>query len=733
MQRPPHRPALHRPARPWVGILRLALSVTAGLVCIASIANSASAQGPTNELAEVEVDWSAIGFSKARVREQLAIERTYVDSIPKGSFEKHLLALTKEPHVAGTEANERVAEYIKRTMSDAGLEVQTYPYDIYMPRAETATNSVEIVRPKREPLNQQEDIFDLDAFTEHPANGPGWNAYSASGDVTGEVVYANYGRREDYQRLAKLKVDLTGKIVLARYGGNFRGYKAKYAEEAGAAGLLIFSDPADGGYTQGLVYPEGKNLNDSTVQRGSILTLDWTGDPLTPFEPAWPQDHPSETVVRKDPSTVGLPKIPVTPLPHASAKRILEQMTGAAAPRDWQGGLPLPYRLIGGDHLQVRVRVHQDRELTRVANVVGSVRGSRYPEEWIILGSHFDAWGFGALDPNGGTAMLLSLAEALGELVRKGQRPLRSILIAHWDAEEFGILGSAEWVEQMRSELDAKAVAYINADGAVTGSTFSVSAAPALKGLLRETAKAVLHPAGGTIHSNWVGAEGNSAEPFSDLGGGSDHVGFASHIGIPSAMIGFSGSAPVYHSVYDTFTWFARFADPTWQLGPALTELDGLVALRLANADLLPFDFESFAEDSSRHLAVTERLAGTSFRHARIQLRALLNASARLAKVRRRALESSTAAGRSFAAANTELIRVERLFVVEEGLPFGAWYRSLFASPDPTSGYAPWMYPGLRWAAEQNSIELLEEWEAVYADALNEVAQAADRIAQHLR
>lgn len=700
------------------------------------IANTASRKPVTGQadIAEPElVDWSVIGFATGRVKAQLEIERVFALNISSSRFQAHLAALTREPHVAGTEANRKVAEYLKRTMTAAGLEVQSYPYDLYMPRADSATSRVEIVRPKRELLNQQEDIYDQDPFSSHPANRPGWNAYSGNGDVTGEVVYVNYGRREDFQHLATSGVDLTGRVALARYGGNFRGYKAKYAEEAGAAALLIFSDPADGGYTQGLVYPEGKNLNDSTVQRGSILTLEWTGDPLTPFEPAWATDHPSETAERLDPKTVALPRIPVTPLPHSSAERILAQMTGVAAPRDWQGGLPLPYRLTGGAHLHVRVQAHQDRELLRVANIVGTVRGSKYPEEWILLGSHYDAWGFGALDPNGGTAMLLTLAEALGDLVQAGKRPLRSILIAHWDAEEFGILGSAEWVEQMRTELTAKAVAYINADGAITGSNFSVSSAPALKAFLRETSKSVPHPDGGTIHSHWVGVDGSSAEPFGDLGGGSDHVGFASHIGIPSAMIGFSGSAPVYHSAYDTYSWFERYADPEWKLGPALAHLDGLVALRLANADLIPFDFESFAEDSSRHLAVTERLAGTSFRNARVKLGRLLGSASRLNKVRRRALESATAEGRDFRSPNAALLQAERQFVVERGLPFGAWYRSLFASPDPTSGYAPWMFPGLRWAAEQRDQDLLEEWEQIYADALNKMGKTADRIAQLLR
>ena len=684
----------------------------------------------TSASAQEEVDWSAIGFAATEVDRQLEVEGMFRSAIPKDRFRAHLQALTKEPHVAGSAANRRVADYLVKTMSEAGLEVQRYPYDAYLPLADEATSRVEIVRPRRELLNQQEDIYEEDRFSGHEALGPGWNAFSGTGDTIGEVVYANYGRREDFEHLRRLGVEVAGKIVIARYGGNFRGYKAKFAEEAGAVGLLIYSDPADGGYTQGLEYPEGRHLNDSTVQRGSILALSWRGDALTPFEPALPRDSGS-TVRRKDPSEVALPGIPVTPLPHRSAERILSQMTGASVPRDWQGGLALPYRIEGGSELTVRVRVHQPKDLVRIENVVGTLRGRELPEEWIVFGSHYDAWGYGALDPNGGTAMLLTLAEALGELARKGQRPRRSILIAHWDAEEFGIIGSGEWVEQMSRELDAKAVAYINADGAVTGPQFSAAASPSLKALIRETTKSLTLADGSSIHSKWAGLDGG--EPFGDLGGGSDHVGFYCHLGIPSAMVGFSGPAPVYHSNYDNLAWFERFADPDWTVGTTLTELDGILALRLANADLLPYDFASLAEDASRHLAVTERISGRSLRRARVRLAKLVNSADRLEKVRRRALVSATATDRSFAEANAELLRVERLLLREEGMPFGEWYRSLFASPDPFSGYAPWMFPGLRWAVEEGTEEALEQWQDVYAEALQQLSSAADRIAQALR
>ena len=434
------------------------------------------------------------GYRPATATAQLEIEARFLELPQSESFRRHLERLTRDPHPAGSTANRELAEYIAGVMDAAGFDVERHAYDAYLPRLYPDID-VALVTPIRLPLNNQEYILPEDPFSSHPDLTPGWNAYSGSGDVTAQVVYINYGRREDFDRLAELGVSLEGRIAVARYGGNFRGYKAKYAQEAGAIGLLIFSDPADGGYASGPVYPEGKHWSESTVQRGSLKTLPYAGDPLTPFEPALT----SGRVRRLDPEDVALPRIPVTPLPYGSASEILRRMQGEPVPSGWQGGLPFTYRLTGGPELTVRVRVEQPRELVEIVDVVGTLPGADYPDEWVILGSHYDAWTFGAVDPNGGTAMLLTLAEALGQLAREGLRPRRSILIGHWDAEEYGIIGSVEYVEQFRAELTRGGVAYMNADVSVSGPNPGASASPSLKALLVAAAGAVPYP--GADHS----------------------------------------------------------------------------------------------------------------------------------------------------------------------------------------------------------------------------------------
>ncbi len=409
------------------------------------------------------------------------------------TFKEHLRQLTKEPHLAGSPANKRVADYMEQAMQKAGFTVERPPYDIYMPTS-AGQVELEIVMPTRMPLNTKENILEEEPFSADPNAKHGWNSYSGNGDQTAEVVYANYGTKEDFEQLAKLGISVKGKIVLARYGGNFRGYKAKFAEAAGAVGLIIFTDPKDSGFTRGLVYPEGKMFSASTIQRGSLLTLDYTGDPLTPFEPALPVDG-SRQVKRLKPEEVeGFHTIPVTPVGYGAASEILSRMAGKPVPESWQGGLPFTYRLDGGPKLKVRLHVEQPKGLVRVENVIGTLTGSTFPDEWIILGSHYDAWEFGASDPNSGTAMLLTLADALGELAKKGYRPRRTIKIAHWDAEEHGILGSTEWVEQYRAELDQKGVAYFNADGACSGLSFGGAASPSLKSLLIDATRVVPYP-----------------------------------------------------------------------------------------------------------------------------------------------------------------------------------------------------------------------------------------------
>ena len=537
------------------------------------------------------------GFTASDWKNQLATEEVFTSLIDDTRFKIHLKELTKKPHVAGSKANNDVIDYIAKSMNNAGLAVKKYPYDIYMSKA-PGESYLEIVQPKRQPLSMKEDIVEGDPFSEDEDLWKGWNAYSGSGEVTAEVVYANYGRKEDFEKLKEMGVDVSGKIVIARYGGNFRGYKAKFAEAAGAAGLIIYTDPIDSGYFKGLVYPEGPYYSESTIQRGSLLTEDFTGDPLTPYEPALPLDGEIK-IKRKKPEDAQLHSIPVTPIGYGAAKEILAQMNGDVVPSGWQGGLPFTYRLQGGSALKVFLKVEQPREFVRVHNVIGTVKGSVYPDEWIILGCHLDAWGFGATDPNSGTAMLLSLSETLGKLVNEGKGPKRSILIGHWDAEEHGVIGSAEWVEEMRDELNAKAVAYMNFDGGVSGKRFGASSSPSLKELVLASAKQVDYPYSDlSLYDQWRGAK--EAPSIGNLGGGSDHIGFYMHVGVPS-MSGGAGGTTVYHSNYDSFRYYERYVDPEFQMGPTIENFAGIMSLRLANATLIPYDLNRYPNDLKMH------------------------------------------------------------------------------------------------------------------------------------
>jgi N-acetylated-alpha-linked acidic dipeptidase len=669
------------------------------------------------------------GFTPSHTEQQRACEAQLADQPQPTTFRRHLKELTDEPHPAGTPANDRVRAYIDSVMTAAGLSTADYPYDLYMPAPESAHNTkVALVTPVRKPLNRREYIHDADQFSAHPNLRPAWNAYSGSGDVTREVVYANYGRKKDFERLDSMGVTLDGKIVIARYGGNFRGFKAKYAEEYGAAGLLMYTDPADGGYTDGIPYPEGRYLSESMIQRGSVLTP-LGGDPLTPNGPSLPVGTETD-VDRLDPGEADLPEIPVAPLPYGSAQEILSRMTGEAVPNGWQGGLPFAYRITGGPNLAVRLKVDQPKSLTRATNVIGRLRGTEHPDQWIIIGSHFDAWTFGATDPNSGTAMLLTLAEALGTLARNGCRPDRSILIAHWDAEEYGILGSTEWVEQLEDSLQAGAVAYINADGAVSGSNFGGAAAPSLKGPLLDAAEAVPYPGGDSDTASvydHLADRTDDGSLLGNLGGGSDHVGFYTYAGVPSGSVGFSGNTPVYHSGYDNFAWYKRFADTSFVHGPALAQVDGTLALRLANADVLPYDVPRYAEDLRSHvesLAETAQTHGMdpSFDPLTKAIDTLDQATEAFVEARNARLADGTPP--NAAAVNETLLSLEQAFLHAAGMSFGNQYRSLYASPNPFNGYASWMLPGLRHPIETGApADMIERWTAVYRDAIETLTE----------
>jgi len=682
---------------------------------------SAVTVAPAQQSVEVQ---APVGFAAITAAKQAYCEALFLDLPSSDSFREHLRIITANPHPAGSAAQVEVGHYIGRVMKAAGFTVREHHYDVYLPQL---TDDVEahIVTPVAMPLSNREAALAEDRFSAHPDLLNGWNAFSGSGDVTGEVVYANFGRREDYEALDEMGISLAGKVVVARYGGNFRGFKVLFAEQRGAAGVIMFNDaPAE----EVDAYPEGPMLNGDIIQRGSVLTLDWTGDPLTPFVPALPVDGDVQ-VERLDPDEVGLHTIPVLPLGYNAAAEILSRMTGEAAPEDWQGGLDLTYRIIGGDDLTVRVRVNQPKALTRAINVVGTLEGAEFPDEWFILGSHYDPWGFGAVDPNGGTSMLLTLAEALGELADQGCRPRRSIMIAHWDAEEYGVIGSTEWVEEFLPELTSGALAYINADSAVSGPKFSSSASPSLKQPILDAIRDVSYAGEDRSIYEWWAAQAEDGVPkMGNLGGGSDHIAFYNHAGIPSASMGSGGRSGVYHSNYDNFAWYERFGDSEWVFGPMIARADGLLALRFANADVLPYDVERYAVDTRTHVDTLIEVAEK--RGVEVNLTRLVEATADLdeaAAALQQARADRVAAGPIAAAEatriNAALIGLEKAWLDDRGLQDRPWSRSLYVSPDPFSGYASWMLPGIRYEIETDNPAEVPEWETRYVEAIGRLAE----------
>jgi N-acetylated-alpha-linked acidic dipeptidase len=663
------------------------------------------------------------GFSQKEARSQRAFEKKFLESTDFSRFKTHLQAISSEPHVVGSAANERVKAYLEKVMHDAGWDIQAYPYDVYLPK-DPGVSYVEIVSPRRIPLNQQEDILPENPYSSHPDLKKGWNAYSGSGDATGEVVYANYGTKADFEKLKALGISVKGKIVLARYGGNFRGYKAKFAEQYGAVGVLIYTDPGDSGYAKGLVFPEGIYYSESSVQRGSLMTEDFTGDPLTPFEPALPLDGKKQ-VKRLDPSETQLPTIPVTSIPYGSAKSIFAEMKGQPVPAGWQGGLPYTYRIEGGEGLKVRVKVEQQRDFVRINNVVGTLIGSEFPDEWIILGCHYDAWSFGATDPNSGTSMLLALSESLGKLVQAGHRPKRSILIAHWDGEEHGVIGSTEWVEQFRDELSTKAVAYMNFDAGVSGKAVRGSSSPTLKHLMADAGKEVTLPdTDETIFKNWAGS--NEEPTMGNLGGGSDHIAFYMHLGIPS-LSGGAGGPTLYHTNYDDLYFYEKFADPSFRMGGVVEQWVGIMALRLANATVIPYQVTRYAKDLNTHFQAAEKQIKTyypdhtGFSKVSVALKNLESTGNELDKLLQNKLASNTLSGKAVKAVNQSLMALEKSFIVNEGMPFGTWYKSLYASTDPFSGYASWVLPAIQYDIERKNADNLKALDDTYAAAIRQL------------
>ncbi|MFG0276037.1 MAG: M28 family peptidase [Phycisphaerales bacterium] len=656
-----------------------------------------------------------------------ALERAVVEAPDAARLRAWHDMTASEPHLAGTPGDERIVDALVDAFTEMGLEVEKRPFWALLPRPVSA--SLSIVAPEQFDLPIAETPIDADPDTLAEDLPFGWNAYSATGTAEGEVVFANYGRKEDFERLAELGVPVEGRIVVARFGGNFRGYKAYYAQQAGAAGLVIYTDPIDSGYVRGLMWPEGVWANGSKIQRGSILTLPWQGDPLTPFIEA------TEDAERIDIADAPLPTIPVQPVGWDAAQEILGRMTGRPVEdREWQGGLPFTYRLEGGADLRVRVSVEQTREIVESWNVTATLPGAAHPEQKVFVGCHHDAWVYGAKDPACGLIVVLEAARAFAEAAQHGQRPDRSIVFCAWGAEEFGIIGSSEWVEGHVDALRTGAVAYINLDAAAGGPRFGASASPSLKPLIEQAAQSITNEA--FVHGAdapealadaWFGAA--ERPRFGNLGGGSDHVGFYCHAGVPSAGLGMRGApGDSYHSTYDTLAHYRRSVGEDYGAALTLTRITNLVLARLAADPLVPLHAGDYARDLVRHLdAMRPRAAelGVS-----IDDGALRDAASRLemrADETHRALADAVADGRlagaRLDAVNNALRSMEQVWLAEAGLPERPWFRNLFASTDPTSGYAAWMLPLLRYEVEIGNQEGVDEAIGVYAARLRNLEE----------
>lgn len=618
--------------------------------------------------------------------------------------------LAAEPHMAGTDGDARTIERLRSTFAAMGIaDVQVHEFWPLL--AHPIAAELEIVAPDRMSLDLRERVLRQDPASADPNVVLPFNAYSGSGEVTAGVVYANYATKADFERLAALGVDCRGKIVLARYGGNFRGYKAKFAQAAGAAGLIIYTDPADVGYMRGIVYPEGVWANDCCVQRGSISTLGYQGDPLTPGLEAT-RDAPR--LAEKD---LALPSIPVQPVGYAAAKEILARMSGAAVPEGWQGGLPTTYRLEGGPDLRVRLKVQQDRAIRKTANVLATIPGAVEPDTLVLVGCHHDAWVNGASDPLCGTIVLLEAARWLQQEAAAGRPPRRTVVFGAWGAEEFGIIGSTEWVEANRNRLRANGAAYINLDMASMGVDFGASASPSMRAVLRDAAKTATRADGISVFEAWKArikdAPADWPGAFDDLGGGSDHVGFLCYAGVPSAAVGGGGSKGYsYHSAYDSLPWYWRAVGGDYAAASMVASVTIESVRRLAYDEILPLDPSAYADDLRSHakaIAAQAEAAGLMTlseprNGAAHPLRVAFTTLDAEAGDLVSALRDGVAALRSSAStdspsrANAALLAADRVWLDEAGLTGRPWFKSRYAAPDEDSGYAAWVLPELRHA-----------------------------------
>jgi N-acetylated-alpha-linked acidic dipeptidase len=672
------------------------------------------------------------GFSAASSAAQEQREREMKAAPSAKLAEADFDVMTAEPHHTGSPYEIKLADYVSDQFKQFGIESTKYEYSVLLPWP--GRRRIEVVAPDSYKLEVEEEKIRGDQWADKPGILPAYNAYSPSGDITGEIVYVNYGIPADYETLATLGIDVKGKIVLARYGGSWRGIKPKVAAEHGAIACIIYSDPHEDGYFQGEVYPDGPFRGWGMIQRGSVMDMPrYPGDPSTPGRPS----KPGVERVPMDKIETFAP-IPVQPMSYRDGVELLKRLKGPVAPEAWRGALPITYH-IGPGPAKVHMNLQMEYAQRRLINVVGRIPGAVAPDEWIIVGSHRDAWTFGASDSVSGHVSMMSVARAMGEMVKKGWKPRRTLLFVSWDGEEQGLLGSTEWVEDLATELKAKAAIYVNRDAGAGGLNFSSSAVHSLKPWVHELAQSI-QPEGNskTLYDLWLeraredkreGQPPIEAPAVGALGSGSDYTAFLDHIGVASVDMGLNGRGGdgSYHSTYDNPTWFKKYIDPQFKFSVLAAQVTGVALLRLVDAEVLPFDYESYGRQILDYITEIEKQAAASADNAKkvdfAGMKAAAEAFAKAgADIRARGETllsgSSSPAPQALAEINRRLIMAERDLIESSGLPDRPWYRHVIYAPGLYTGYGVKTIPGVREAVDAGNYSRASEQAAHVIGAL---------------
>ncbi len=681
------------------------------------------------------------GYTDAHSIEERALEKKFQQIPNPDSARAFHRELTREPHPAGTARNNYLARWLAAQWRAQGLEdVVIHRYDVL--GSVPLETSLEMVAPVHYKASLREAPYDVDPDTKNPRVRSAYASMSSSGDVTAPLVYAHSGNPEDYELLKKNGIDVRGKVVLVRYSNpySYRGFKAYTAQQLGVAALLIYSDPQEDGFKKGKVFPDGPWGPETHIQRGAI-TFDFIvpGDPLTP---GWASVPGAKRIPRKDARS--LPHVVAMPLSWHDAKPLLEQLDGPEAPSDWQGGLGFPYHL-GGGRVKVHVKVRMQNAIQPYYVVEGRIRGSEIPDEWVVLGNHRDAWEFGGVDPSSGTAAMLEMTRAFGQLKKQGVRPRRTLMFCSWDGEEVGLTGSTEWGEQFADELQQKAIAYLNVDEATSGADLDVDAVASLAPMMLDLSRDFTDPATGKpLHDAWTSAvkrareEEKDATPVNDdtlvntrIGSGSDHTVFLNHLGLPVIGLGFVGPYGVYHSMYDDFYWMNHFGDPGYRYHVLMAQLWGTTALRLADADVYPMDFAVYGDNLRQFVEELKKKnpdADDQLKLDRLlaEIKEFTKAGEHVNSAMKEALASAKPALRD-PEVNRGLREVEANWLIREGIPGRPWFKHTLYAARYT--YAHLELPGVTeavekkdWETAREELKLLESAVARNTELLNHLA-----------